>query len=426
MQLEYLRVIKCISKHHSMFEQLRREADILNTLKHPGIPELFDIEEDEDNLYLIEEYIQGESLQAYLLGHDKLSQELVIQLGVQLCSIIEYLHSQKPYPILYLDFKPEHLLIVGDQFKLIDFGMCFEKGKSLRGKVGGTIGFVSPEQLAGQNPQETMDIYGIGSILYYAVSKELIQDLKRDEKKEIIVDSCSKQLKRMIEKATDEKIQLRYQSVTQLKKEFEKIKQSSCPTQNIRKTSQIAVIGSQHRIGATHLAIALTCFFNKQGKAAYYSAPADRNSLLAIEVECDGGKRKNGVFHYLNFKAMDTDESFYLGNVETEEEIEGEISIIDYGSYQSELEDAVLAADWILVLVGTKPWERPATEQLVKQFQFCKHAQIILNFSSKAQARKFSRSSGLRIGRFAYDEDPFLETREKNQLFAAILKQVGR
>ena len=73
------------------------EANILAKLRHPGIPIVYDIEEDEAFYYIIEEYVEGESLEK-LLWNTSVSQEYMIQIGIQLCGIVSFLHSQKPFP----------------------------------------------------------------------------------------------------------------------------------------------------------------------------------------------------------------------------------------------------------------------------------------------------------------------------------------
>ena len=67
-KLKAYRAVKCISKNsHSMQPQFLLEADILKNLKHPGIPTIYDVEEDNESFYIIEEYIQGQSLEAFVL-----------------------------------------------------------------------------------------------------------------------------------------------------------------------------------------------------------------------------------------------------------------------------------------------------------------------------------------------------------------------
>ena len=117
-----LHVIKGIRKDPTTPEHFFLEASLLQDLSHPGIPILLETEEDESYFYIVEEYIYGDSLDQYLLYHQNISQDTFLQFAMQLCEIIRYLHTHDPYPILHLDLKPDHIIVCGNQLKLIDFG----------------------------------------------------------------------------------------------------------------------------------------------------------------------------------------------------------------------------------------------------------------------------------------------------------------
>ena len=140
------------------------EANILAKLRHPGIPIVYDIEEDEAFYYIIEEYVEGESLEK-LLWNTSVSQEYMIQIGIQLCGIVSFLHSQKPFPVLHQDLKPSHIIVCGNQVKLIDFGIASyitSRGKNYQNY--GTKGFAAPEQYGEYELHTVSDIYAIGAI----------------------------------------------------------------------------------------------------------------------------------------------------------------------------------------------------------------------------------------------------------------------
>ena len=115
-----MRAIKQIPRKEADATPVLSEALLLKNLKHPGIPIVFDLEEDEKNIYVIEEYIAGESLEAFALHQSKISEKKIIQIGIQLCDILIYLHGQKPSPLLYLDMKPEHIFLCAGQVRLVD------------------------------------------------------------------------------------------------------------------------------------------------------------------------------------------------------------------------------------------------------------------------------------------------------------------
>ena len=101
--LEEYRAIKCISKQHTDYNAFRREALILKELHHPGIPVVYDLEEDEDYFYLIEEYLDGHSLYALITEQGPFQETDVIRYGIQICSLVHFMHSAYKQPILHLD-----------------------------------------------------------------------------------------------------------------------------------------------------------------------------------------------------------------------------------------------------------------------------------------------------------------------------------
>ena len=143
------------------------EANILAKLRHPGIPIVYDVEEDEAFYYIIEEYVEGESLEK-LLWNTSVSQEYMIQIGIQLCGIVSFLHSQKPFPVLHQDLKPSHIIVCGNQVKLIDFGIAsFFTGFGKNFQLYGTSRYCAPEILRGQPVTPAADIYSLGNRGYF-------------------------------------------------------------------------------------------------------------------------------------------------------------------------------------------------------------------------------------------------------------------
>lgn len=155
-----------------MQPQLLLETDILKNLKHPGIPILYDVEEDDTTYYIIEEYIQGQSLGAYMRRQDRISSEQAVHMVWQLCDILKYLHEHKPKAIIYQDLKPEHIILCEKKIVLIDFGIsCYITSQGNAFQNFGTKGYAAPEKYQGISCDVRADIYGIGKILEFMVSK---------------------------------------------------------------------------------------------------------------------------------------------------------------------------------------------------------------------------------------------------------------
>lgn len=154
------RVIKRLYKNRPFYRERLREAHILKQLHHAAIPCIYDIEEDTTASYIIEEDMGGEPLNEVLIRQKCLPTSFISHYSIQLCEIIEYLHREG---ILYLDIKPENLMINGDKLSLIDFGGAMKKEEEQR-ILFGTDGFAAPEQYRGL-AEERSDVYGIGRVI---------------------------------------------------------------------------------------------------------------------------------------------------------------------------------------------------------------------------------------------------------------------
>lgn len=152
------------------------EPEILKRLSHPALPRICDVYEDEAKIYIIEDYIEGLCLQQELELKGKLEEQKTVELGIQLCSVLDYLHSQKPKPIIYGDIKPHNIILTKEGFvKLVDFGVASvldndSGGKTAKGLPAettfiGTRGYAAPEQYTGAPVGPSADIYSLGITL---------------------------------------------------------------------------------------------------------------------------------------------------------------------------------------------------------------------------------------------------------------------
>ena len=110
-ELEEYRAVKRVSRASGDAGQFKKEALLLKRLSHPAIPRVYDLEEDSEYYYLIEEFLEGSSFCDLVEERGHLSQEAVIRCGIQICSLVHYLHSAEEVPILYLDLQPRNLLL---------------------------------------------------------------------------------------------------------------------------------------------------------------------------------------------------------------------------------------------------------------------------------------------------------------------------
>ncbi len=184
--------------------QLLTEADILKKLKHLSLPQIIDIIEEKDTIWLVMEYVEGECLKEILRREGRIEEEKVLEWGRQLCQVLFYLHTRKP-PIIYRDLKPSNLMIKKDgRLVLIDFGTAREycyKEKWEDTTYLGTRGYAAPEQYGGLGQTDARtDIYCLGFTFYHLLTgfnpekppykmhpPDVWEDMVSEHMKEIIV-----------------------------------------------------------------------------------------------------------------------------------------------------------------------------------------------------------------------------------------------
>lgn len=154
-------------------QSLLTEAKLIKKLEHPALPKIDDVIEEGNTIYLIMEYIDGRPLDTVLEQQGAQKQEDVVRWALQLCGVLNYLHSQTP-PIIYRDMKPSNIMLMADgNIKLIDFGIAREyKEENVADTVNlGTKGYAAPEQFGGNGQTDARtDIYCLGVTLYHLIT----------------------------------------------------------------------------------------------------------------------------------------------------------------------------------------------------------------------------------------------------------------
>lgn len=143
-----------IPKARELFE---REARVLRSLHHPGIPQLFDTFVENQRPYLVMEWIQGQSLHQWVCQHGPVATRQAGEWLLQVCNILNYLHHRTP-PVIHRDLKPSNLLLRARDQRLfmIDFGAVKEMD-AVSGTRIAVEGYSAPEQGLGR-PQVQSDL----------------------------------------------------------------------------------------------------------------------------------------------------------------------------------------------------------------------------------------------------------------------------
>ncbi len=154
-----------------LINAFQREADLLYSMEHPGLPRLYTNFKCNGKSYLVMEYIKGKSLEDIIKDRTKpFEEEKALRLGIQICEILCYLHNLSPEPVIYRDLKPSNIIVTGeDRLRLIDFGVArrYDPGKDCDTVRLGTPGYAAPEQCRkkGQSIPQS-DIYALGVVLH--------------------------------------------------------------------------------------------------------------------------------------------------------------------------------------------------------------------------------------------------------------------
>ena len=155
-------------------EQFKVEANMLARLQHPSLPRIYEHFLEGNRWYLVMDFIDGETLDERLRRTPgrKLPPPDVLDIGIQLCRVLDYLHKRQP-PVVFRDLKPSNVMITQEgHLYLIDFGIAriFKPGQAKDTKAYGSIGYSAPEQFDREQTTAQADIYSLGITLHEMLS----------------------------------------------------------------------------------------------------------------------------------------------------------------------------------------------------------------------------------------------------------------
>lgn len=154
-----------------VINSLLAEANLMKKLDHPALPRIVDIIDNGITIYVVMDYIEGESLDKILNEYGAQPEDKVINWAMQIADALSYLHGQKP-PIIYRDMKPANVMLKPEgNVKIIDFGIAREyKEQNLADTtVLGTKGYAPPEQYSGQTDPRS-DIFALGMTMHHLLT----------------------------------------------------------------------------------------------------------------------------------------------------------------------------------------------------------------------------------------------------------------
>ncbi len=236
--------------------RFKREAQAAAKLNHPNIVTIYEVSEFNGRPFFAMEHVAGQSLRELIKGKE-LPIERVIELAIQIC---EGLHKAHQSGIVHRDVKPANILIDADgRAKILDFGLATVQGCDHLTKTGstlGTIGYMSPEQVRGEQVDHRTDIFSHGVVLYEliagrqpfrgdndtATSRNII-DQEPEPLARYKVDVPA-ELQRIVSKALAKDTDLRYQHADEMLADLRAILQMANPAARSKKpTTKLILVG---------------------------------------------------------------------------------------------------------------------------------------------------------------------------------------
>ena len=222
-----------------MVRRFFREAQLLSQLNHPNIVSIIDFGNTEEGLmFMVMEYLQGQSLSAYVPEGKGLAQDTILGIMAQVCHGLAAAHQ---VPLIHRDLKPDNIFLAqptgkGTVVKVLDFGISkilddSDENLTQTGIVMGTPGYIAPEQITQSSELKvTTDIYALGGILYYLMGGQrpfsqhswrtaLMEQVSADPEPipdERLADESARALFPVVLKAMKHEEADRYQSASEL------------------------------------------------------------------------------------------------------------------------------------------------------------------------------------------------------------------
>lgn len=412
--LEENRILKRAVKGTGAEQMLRNEAKVLMKVSSPYIPNLLDFLDEEKEVVIIEEFLEGDSLSRLLDDNTHFSPQRIYSLSCSLCYALLALHDGSE-GFLHGDVKPANLIVNGDELRLIDFGTAAKIGKeSICANSYGTKGFCAPEQLIGELRGTETDIYAVGKIMMLLL--ERAESANNTEKKLVA------RLYGVAEKASSELPGDRFESVGEMLVMLEgcrdrKSRRAGQPLNRNGYVCTVGIIGTHHGVGVTHTALSIASYLQRSGKRVAVVELSGQSALDCF------GKQKDAYGSSCSYKGLNVfpgADSLLAGIVRNGRY---DYCILDLGCTPERRRQELLRCEIKLIVTDSAPWKaekRAASLKMLDELESLSGWWLLVNFSENTLP-KDCRRLPLHVDSLRFSPNPFEPSGQNERLFGKIL-----
>ena len=266
------------------------ESNILKRLQHPMLPRIVDIFEDRDCIYIVEDFVEGITLDGLLKQQKKVDEPQGLQWLRDLCGVLTYLHGQRPHPIIYRDMKPSNIMLQPDgSLKLIDFGIAREYKQESNADTTyiGTKGYAAPEQFGKAQTDARTDIYSLGVTVYHLLTgKSPYEPPYQFVPVRQLVPELSHGIEYILNKCVQSEPADRYQTVDELVDDLDHIYRFDRAWQKYQNAKRIRVAVVAVMLAASvGLMVGGQVVMGQEKEAAYSSLLAQASELYTTDYD---------------------------------------------------------------------------------------------------------------------------------------------
>ena len=228
-------ITSAVAENSDLLERFYREARAAGGLQHPNIVTIYELAESGGAPFIAMEYLEGESLEKLIARKPAVSLASKVGYVVQACRALDHAHQ---HGVIHRDVKPANIVVTREEIvKVVDFGIArlADTSKTQTGMLLGTLAYMSPEQVRGQQANVRGDIWAMGVVLYELLAYQrpfsgenhaaLLMSILQNEPPSIrqFLPQCPAALERVILKALHKNEKERYPSMEAFLKDVESV-----------------------------------------------------------------------------------------------------------------------------------------------------------------------------------------------------------